>query len=154
MQNSALGTPSPTNQRGVAPSPEAPPPNVQKGRELFQSQGCGACHKINGQGGAVGPDLSHEASAGKSAEWLATQIRDPKAHNANSIMPSYSSLTQEQIKELVDYLLTLGSGGAKAGTESPPSAEGTQAGVQGRPSKRLPMHSAHGTSGRRGNAHR
>ena len=135
------------NQRGAAPSQKAPPPGVQKGRELFQSQGCGACHRIDGQSGSVGPDLSNEASAGKSAQWLAAQIRDPKAHNANSTMPSYSSLTQEQVKELVDYLLTLGSGGAKTGTESPPSSEETQTGVQGRKSKRLPTRGAQGPPG-------
>jgi len=37
------------------------------------------------------------------------QIRDPKSHNPNSIMPSYPSLTQQQLDQIVDYLQSLGA---------------------------------------------
>jgi ubiquinol-cytochrome c reductase cytochrome b subunit len=93
---------------------------VQKGEELYQAQGCTACHKVNGQGGVVGPDLSDEGNKGRSADWLAAQIRNPKAHDPSSIMPPYPSLSQEQIESLVAYLLSLRSGGEKttAGAEA------------------------------------
>jgi putative heme-binding domain-containing protein len=32
--------------------------NAQRGREMFAAAGCALCHQINGEGGAVGPDLS------------------------------------------------------------------------------------------------
>jgi ubiquinol-cytochrome c reductase cytochrome b subunit len=118
-----------------AASGKTAPGNVQKGQELYQSQGCAGCHKIGGQGGAVGPDLSNEGNLGRSADWLTTQIRDPKAHNPASTMPSYTSLSPEQVENLVAYLLSLHAGGEKpaAGVpttgekkEAPPSAAGTE----------------------------
>ncbi|WP_437228016.1 c-type cytochrome [Planctomicrobium sp. SH661] len=36
--------------------------NFEKGRSLFFATACGKCHRLNGEGGAVGPDLS---TAGK-----------------------------------------------------------------------------------------
>ena len=32
--------------------------NLQRGRDMFAAAGCALCHQINGEGGAVGPDLS------------------------------------------------------------------------------------------------
>ena len=32
--------------------------NPRRGRDMFAAAGCALCHQINGQGGAVGPDLS------------------------------------------------------------------------------------------------
>ncbi|HTU48918.1 MAG TPA: c-type cytochrome [Bryobacteraceae bacterium] len=34
----------------------------QKGEDVFKTSGCSACHMIDGQGGSVGPDLSHIGS--------------------------------------------------------------------------------------------
>ena len=51
------------------------------------------------------------------------QIRDPKSHNPNSIMPSYPSLTQQQLDQIVDYLQSLGAAnppGGGGGTVSLP----------------------------------
>jgi ubiquinol-cytochrome c reductase cytochrome b subunit len=97
--------------------------NIKKGRENFQANGCTACHSINGQGGMVGPDLSNEGDSGPSAKWLATQIRDPKAHDPNTIMPSFSSLDQKEIQSLVDYLLSLHASKGKS-PESSPTPQG------------------------------
>lgn len=90
---------------------------VQKGQEAYQTHGCAACHKINGQGGTAGPDLSGEGDKGRSADWLATQIRDPKANNPGSIMPPSPSLGQAEVQSLVDYLLSLHSSGEKPAGE-------------------------------------
>ncbi len=138
--SAAPGTPSgaapgPTaqtepNKSASAPTEKAASGNVQKGRELYQSTGCAACHKINGQGGTAGPDLSNEGNKGRSAEWLTTQIRNPKANNAGSIMPPYSTQSQEQLENMAAYLLSLRSGAEKpavaTGAESqqlPPSGK-------------------------------
>ena len=80
---------------------------AKRGQELFNTVGCMGCHTVNGKGGTVGPNLSDEADKGKSRQWLATQIRDPKSHDPETIMPSYSYLSNEKVNDLVDYLMTL-----------------------------------------------
>jgi mono/diheme cytochrome c family protein len=77
---------------------------IQAGRELFFSVGCSACHKVNGNGGIVGPDLSNEGNMKHSRSWLTTQIRDPKSHDPQTVMPAYSYLPDANVAALVDYL--------------------------------------------------
>ncbi|MCL5281219.1 MAG: cytochrome b N-terminal domain-containing protein [Planctomycetes bacterium] len=138
------GAPAEPNKGAAAPSGKVASANIQKGRELYQSQGCAACHKIDGQGGAVGPDLSNEGSKGRSADWLVAQIRNPKVHNAASIMPPYPALSQEQLANLVVYLLSLHSGAEKptAGGKKESSAVTT-----GAESQHLPMSGKQGPPG-------
>jgi ubiquinol-cytochrome c reductase cytochrome b subunit len=90
--------------------------SARQGAQLFQSLGCTGCHRVHGVGGTVGPDLSSQVLQDKSREWLTTQIRNPKAHFPNSIMPPFTSLDDQQINALVDYLLSLAYGPA-----SPPA---------------------------------
>ncbi len=103
--------------------------SARQGAQLFQSLGCIGCHRVHGVGGTVGPDLSSEVLQGKSRGWLITQIRNPKAHFPNSIMPPFTSLSSQQMNALVDYLLSL-----SYGSEPPPS--GT-IGAAGAPSPRV-----------------
>jgi mono/diheme cytochrome c family protein len=80
---------------------------AQSGRELFDSIGCMGCHTVNGRGGTVGPNLSDEADKGRSRQWLTTQIRDPRANDPDTLMPSYDNLSKDKVSDLVDYLMTL-----------------------------------------------
>lgn len=120
------------------------PPDTSAGKTLYDSQGCVACHTIGGKGGTLGPDLSNEASKGRSGQWLVTQLRDSKAYKPDSIMPAYSSLTNEQIQDLVAYLMSLstekkaaptsaskatGSAPASAPTEHPAAKAATNMAV-------------------------
>lgn len=82
------------------------------GQKLFGTLGCAACHTVNGKGGTAGPDLSQEAKKGRSASWLAAQIRNPKAHTPQTVMPAYGNLSEQQVSDLVDYLLSLSAAGA------------------------------------------
>jgi len=82
----------------------------KRGAQLLNSLGCIGCHRVNGTGGVIGPELSPDVVRGKSPQWLTIQIRDPKAHYPNSIMPSFSSLSDGQINDIVDFLLTLAQG--------------------------------------------
>jgi putative heme-binding domain-containing protein len=51
-------------------------PDIRHGRGLYQAIGCAACHRLAGQGGDVGPDLS--SVGGKFAqEALLTSIIEP-----------------------------------------------------------------------------
>lgn len=51
--------------------------DIQRGETLFNST-CATCHRVNGQGGSMGPDLSRIAAI-RSRDLLASAIRDPSA---------------------------------------------------------------------------
>ena len=91
---------------------------IQAGRQVYDQHGCSACHMINGQGGKIGPDLSDEANKGHSTDWIIAQIRNPKSHDTKSIMPPFTSLTQEEIRSLAGYLLSLHSNPNKTAEKS------------------------------------
>jgi mono/diheme cytochrome c family protein len=76
-----------------------------EGRKVYRSQGCTACHRINGQGGTIGPDLSH-VGASRSKAWLQKKITHPKASAPDSTMPAYT-LSKGQLDALVGYLAGL-----------------------------------------------
>lgn len=76
---------------------------VYPGEGVFKNNGCSACHMINGIGGRVGPDLSKVGSR-RDKEWLEEQIKNPKSHNPDSIMPGFAHLPERDIKDIVDYL--------------------------------------------------
>ncbi len=100
-----------TSVPGGAPSGEKPavqPPaeSAGRGQGIFQSLGCSGCHKINGAGGSVGPDLSNEGNTGRSREWIAIQVRNPKSHFPQTVMPAHQ-LNERDMSDLTDYLLSL-----------------------------------------------
>jgi mono/diheme cytochrome c family protein len=92
---------------------------VQNGKRLFTQRGCIGCHTINGSGGNVGPNLSNEANAGHSRQWLTTQIRDPKKNDPETLMPAYDTMTDKQVSDLVSYLLSLSTEHSKAIQKQP-----------------------------------
>lgn len=73
------------------------------GEAIFKAQGCSACHMLGGVGGTIGPDLTKVGSR-RSKEWIEEQLKDPKVHNPNSIMPSYAKLSEKDREDLADYL--------------------------------------------------
>ena len=93
---------------GVEKKPSAE--EIDKGKQVFQANGCSGCHKVNGQGGSIGPELSGGTLKGKSRQWLADQVTNPKSHNPNSIMPAFTSLSKDQLGNLVSYLMSLTDG--------------------------------------------
>jgi ubiquinol-cytochrome c reductase cytochrome b subunit len=116
----AGNVPPAASRSGASPSSAA-------GAALFQSLGCTACHTVEGKGGKIGPDLSDEGSRNRVKEWLTEQIRDPKSHNPNSVMPSFKSLKENEVLSLVEYLLSLKTAGvAPASAEAPSKAMPTQ----------------------------
>jgi cytochrome c2 len=88
------------------------------GKTLFTAQGCGACHTYApaGSNGKVGPDLDHlaadatKANQGPLAEYIATSIKNPGAYVVpgypNGVMPTFGSLSDKQIADLVAFLTT------------------------------------------------
>lgn len=111
----------PPNAQG---DPNTSPASVESGQKLFATAGCAGCHTTDGKGGLAGPDLSNEAGKGRSRQWLTTQIRNPKANNPQTIMPAYPTLSDEQVNDLVDYLLSLKTASAPTGATAARTMQG------------------------------
>lgn len=102
-------------QRQTARAPVEP--IAVQGRELFEANGCAACHAIRGTGadGMVGPDLTHVGSrtsigAGllpnepaAFAKWLSETDKVKPA----VLMPHYRMLPPEELQSLAAYLESL-----------------------------------------------
>ncbi len=135
----AYGKPEGVQSGGMSAPPTAAAPvalsaDEKAGSDLFKSQGCVACHRIDGAGGSLGPDLSGEGIKGRSRRWLRDHLRNPKAHDSATVMPSFAVLGDTPINQLVDYLLTLkGTTAAAASTVSVAPVAGAPAGTHGEP---------------------
>jgi len=78
---------------------------------MIRGAGCTGCHKINGEGGAIGPDLSHVGSR-LSANLIRESILLPDAKTAKGfekfkgVMPKTfgHQFTGEQLEALVQFL--------------------------------------------------
>ena len=96
------------------PAQEPDTPLARRGREVFFTNGCGACHTVRGTpaDGSVGPDLTHVGSrltigAGTLPnelddflQWIAeTEDVKPGVH-----MPAFGMLPEEELKALAAYL--------------------------------------------------
>jgi ubiquinol-cytochrome c reductase cytochrome b subunit len=104
---------------GGGPAPQAvtaTAESIGRGAAIYQANGCSGCHRVKGLGGAIGPDLSDEGSQSRSREWLSIQIRNPKAHFPDTIMPSFSKLSGQEMNDLIDYLMGLTTAGARQPT--------------------------------------
>ncbi len=74
-----------------------------KGKKLFETVGCEACHKVNGNGELFGPDLTPIGQK-VNPDWLVSWIKNPDEYNPNSTMPDLR-LTLEQASDITAYLL-------------------------------------------------
>jgi cytochrome c oxidase subunit II len=110
---------SPTAARVIGTLPKAggvSGGDAAAGKKLFSSQGCGGCHtyKPAGTTGKVGPDLDNlaadakKANQGSEEEYAAQSIKNPTAYTVpgypSGVMPSYSSLQDKQVADLVAFL--------------------------------------------------
>jgi len=81
-------------------------PQEALGKGVFEKYRCDLCHKVGGEGGMIGPELTHEGSK-RNARWLENHIRDPKSHDPNTVMPPFPQITKGELNALVDYLTNL-----------------------------------------------
>jgi mono/diheme cytochrome c family protein len=92
---------------------EQPGGDPEAGQAVFDGNGCGGCHVFEGAGssGTVGPNLD-ESLEGKDAEYVRRAIEDPNADVAEGyqpgIMPSFEQLPDDQVNDLVAFLLNGG----------------------------------------------
>ena len=84
-------------------------PSVARGKVLFAQQHCMACHRIHGEGGMVGPDLSYVADQRPDRQWHLRHFRDPQSVSPGSIMPAFT-LEEKNLNDLTSYMLSLKSG--------------------------------------------
>jgi mono/diheme cytochrome c family protein len=78
-----------------------------KAGKLMSDLACFSCHRINGRGGDMAPDLTWEGSS-VQREWLIQFFRNPGTLRPALIrrMPRFN-LTEDEIKELTDYIMTV-----------------------------------------------
>ncbi len=74
----------------------------RSGADLVAQFGCQGCHKINGEGGALGPELSGIV-ARKGQEFVLKKLTNPKFNNAASAMPKFP-MTAADKQAIIDYL--------------------------------------------------
>jgi ubiquinol-cytochrome c reductase cytochrome b subunit len=79
---------------------------VEHGKEVLVANHCESCHVVAGEGNAVGPELTHVGSR-LTADRLAAQIHNPESVNPNANMPAFDKISDNDLKALVAYLLTL-----------------------------------------------
>src|SRR5437870_9166940 len=75
------------------------------GAKIFASSGCTACHTYLGTGSSNqgAPDLSNEATRGKSKQQLHDYIKDPSQFG-NNVMPKFG-FSNQQLAQLAEFLL-------------------------------------------------
>src|SRR5436309_3968996 len=93
------------NGGGAGSAPQAQANLAALGQPLFTAQGCVRCHSIGGQGGHMGPDLSHEGTS-RSQDWIAQKIQNPRALNPGSRMPSFQGSSND-LQSLAGYIASL-----------------------------------------------
>lgn len=83
------------------------PPEVARDQKLAAmvfSTRCINCHKIDGDGGTAGPDLTHTGQK-RDARWLRNWISDPSAIDPDAEMPSFGErLSPDEMSAIVNDL--------------------------------------------------
>ena len=77
---------------------------IAQGQSVFKSSGCTRCHSMGGQGGRIGPDLTH-IGAGRTPEALIQFIKNPRVFNPSSRMPGFAGrINEENFRALGEFL--------------------------------------------------
>jgi len=71
---------------------------------LFTERACIGCHRIEGKGGNIGPDLTYVGER-RTAEWLVDHFKNPQKVVPGSRMPRLH-LSDAEIKVLTIYMLS------------------------------------------------
>jgi len=90
--------------RAKLPASEVPSKSIEAGQKFYYAQSCDACHTIGGQGGQGGPPLDDVAER-RSRDQLLQRMLERRAGTMMPPLPT--DTTDQQINDLVDFLLTL-----------------------------------------------
>lgn len=102
LDAASTATAAPAQPQPTTPSAQAD--LIKYGKTLYKQEGCFMCHRLNGEGGKVGPDLTTEGTRDRTQDWLIGHFKDPPAYVPGSIMPPFKSLTSDQLKALTAFL--------------------------------------------------
>ena len=95
------------------------------GKQLFEAKyQCQSCHTIGASGGYVGPSLNNVGNWLTPA-WLEAWLRDPQALVPGTIEPRHS-FSEEDVRDITAYLLTLKQSQTLGGVTSAEVAGGGQ----------------------------
>ncbi len=106
-----LGDPNATPTPVPGDTPE------ERGKNLFTGMGCVGCHTVNGQGGAVGPELTHVYAKGE--DYVRQSILEPNAVVVEGFQPNIMPQTfgqrmgDPEISDIIAYLKAADAGTVK-----------------------------------------
>jgi cytochrome c1 len=91
----------------VAATPDSDYQPAGKAGKLMTDLACFSCHRINGHGGEMAPDLTWEGSS-VQRQWLLEFLKNPNTLRPALIrrMPKFN-LTDGEANELTDYIMTV-----------------------------------------------
>jgi mono/diheme cytochrome c family protein len=77
------------------------------GKRLFQEKGCMGCHQVTRVGGKVGPELTFIGEKRSEPEWHFKHFQAPNEVSPGTPMPSYKDLSEEELRALTVFMLSL-----------------------------------------------
>jgi len=87
----------------AADNPAAP--ELARGQQIFDESGCRGCHKLDGVGGILGPELDR-VGARRSPEWLNKHFLAPASVSPGSAMPP-QKFAEADLHAITLFLLSL-----------------------------------------------
>ena len=79
--------------------------SIESGEKIFNDFGCSACHRVNGIGQLVAPELSY-VGLQRTKEWLIQHFLNPRSLVAGSLMPDFS-FSKTELDAITMYLMSL-----------------------------------------------
>lgn len=79
---------------------------VSRGKAKFGEVGCTNCHAVGGEGGKVGPDLTHVGEEHPDVQFYLGLLNDPTKLGKQG-MPSFAHLAADDLRALAEYLRSL-----------------------------------------------
>ncbi|MBT8194780.1 MAG: c-type cytochrome [Acidimicrobiia bacterium] len=81
-------------------------PRLAEGSRLFEEAGCRGCHRLDGWGNQLGPDLDDSAHGKpRTPEWLLKHFLDPSKLVPESAMPQYG-FSEEEAEALTLFMMS------------------------------------------------
>lgn len=75
-------------------------------RKLVNSQGCKACHALEGDGGNLAISFESMRTDLSRAE-MRSQLSNQERRHGNGTIPDFSHLTETELEALVDFIRTI-----------------------------------------------